>query len=103
MRWVRGGRLLGKQQLPSTVVNTTFVRPHNQAVADLFCTYPAHTCSGAMVLTCGKDNLLRCVDLRRFEVRCSPLPARLVPACMALLSAQHGIVISSAGARWAPA
>ena len=24
--------------------------------------------SGAMVLTCGKDNLLRCVDMRRFEV-----------------------------------
>jgi autophagy-related protein 16 len=27
--------------------------------------------SGALVLTCGKDNLLRCVDVRRFEVRCS--------------------------------
>ncbi|PSC73673.1 autophagy-related 16 [Micractinium conductrix] len=25
--------------------------------------------SGSMVLTCGKDNLLRCVDVRRFEVR----------------------------------
>lgn len=25
-------------------------------------------CSGALVLTCGKDNLLRCVDVRRFEV-----------------------------------
>ncbi|PRW45473.1 autophagy-related 16 [Chlorella sorokiniana] len=25
--------------------------------------------SGALVLTCGKDNLLRCVDVRRFEVR----------------------------------
>ncbi|KAL4437310.1 hypothetical protein ABPG75_004449 [Micractinium tetrahymenae] len=25
--------------------------------------------SGSLVLTCGKDNLLRCVDVRRFEVR----------------------------------
>lgn len=30
-------------------------------------------CSGTLVLTCGKDNLLRCVDARRFEVRCVDL------------------------------
>ena len=30
---------------------------------------PALSRSGALVLTCGKDNLLRCVDVRRFEVR----------------------------------
>jgi hypothetical protein len=29
----------------------------------------AACCSGNLVLTCGKDNLLRCVDVRRFEVR----------------------------------
>lgn len=32
---------------------------------------PGPCCSGSLVLTCGKDNLLRCVDVRRFEV--SPL------------------------------
>lgn len=55
----------------------------------------APLCSGTLVLTCGKDNQLRCVDVRRFEVRCS---AGIHWRCV-----QHGLLscsTSDAAALW---
>lgn len=53
--------------------------------------YPFLLCSGTLVLSCGKDNLLRCVDVRRFEVRgvtpgrAPTLGSQVTPYCSAAL------------------
>ena len=52
---------------------------------------PAHRplcaacCSGNLVLTCGKDNLLRCVDVRRFEVGPMTCSGAILVLCCAVL------------------